>query len=82
MDKKELTAKVCDMVAKQLRKPVETVTVDKKLKEDLGADSLDVVEMMMGLEEKYGITIPDEELMNMKSIGDVVNYIFNATQKK
>ena len=78
MDKKELTTKICGIVAKQLRKPVESITPDKKMKEDLGADSLDVVEMMMGLEDQYGITIPDEQLMNMKTIDDVASYIANA----
>jgi acyl carrier protein len=75
MDKNEVTEKVCAMIARQMRKPVETVTPDKKMKEDLGADSLDVVEMMMGLEEQYGITIPDEELINLKSIDDVIDFI-------
>ena len=82
MDKKQVLSKVCDLVAKQLRKPIETITADKRLKEDLGADSLDVVEMMMSLEEAYGITIPDEELMKMQTIDDVAVYIFNATEKK
>jgi acyl carrier protein len=82
MDKKEITAKVCEIVAKQLRKPIETVTPDKNLKEDLAADSLDVVEMMMNLEDQYGITISDEELINLKTIADVADYIFNASLKK
>jgi acyl carrier protein len=63
------------MLAKQLRKPIDTITPDKKLRESLGADSLDIVELMMNLEEQYGITIPDEELTNVKTIGDVIDYI-------
>ncbi len=76
MDKnKDLTKEICTAIAKQLRKPVTEVTVDKKLKEDLNADSLDLVELMMNLEEEYHITIADDDLVKMQTIGDVVDYI-------
>ena len=74
-NEKNFTAEVCAAIAKQLRKPVAEVTVDKKLKEDLNADSLDLVELMMNLEEQYHITIADDDLVKMQTIGDVVNYI-------
>ncbi len=74
-DGKNLTNEICAAIAKQLRKPVAEVTVDKKLKEDLNADSLDLVELMMNLEEEYHITIADDDLVKMQTIGDVVNYI-------
>jgi acyl carrier protein len=74
-DGKNLTNEICAAIAKQLRKPVAEVTVDKKLKEDLNADSLDLVELMMNLEEQYHITIADDDLVKMQTIGDVVNYI-------
>lgn len=78
MEKKEgknLTEEICKAIAKQLRKPAAEVTVDKKLKEDLNADSLDLVELMMNLEEQYHITIADDDLVKMQTIGDVVTYI-------
>lgn len=77
MEKKNenLTNEICAAIAKQLRKPVAEVTVNKKLKDDLNADSLDLVELMMNLEEQYHITIADEDLVKMQTIGDVVNYI-------
>ena len=78
MEKKEgknLANEICVAIAKQLRKPVAEVTVDKKLKEDLNADSLDLVELMMNLEEQYHITIADDDLVKMQTIGDVVDYI-------
>ena len=77
MEKKNenLTNEICVAIAKQVRKPVAEVTVNKKLKEDLNADSLDLVELMMNLEEEYHITIADEDLVKMQTIGDVVNYI-------
>ena len=52
-----------------------TMTMDTKVKEDLNADSLDVVELMMDLEENFGVTISDEEAAKMSTIGDIVNYI-------
>ena len=74
-NEKKLIDEICGAIAKQLRKPVAEVTVDKRLKEDLSADSLDLVELMMNLEEQYHITIADEDLVKMRTIGDVVDYI-------
>jgi len=79
MDKKELTTKICARIAEQLRKPVLSITPEKRLQEDLLADSLDIVEMMMGLEEEYKITIPDGVLPNIKTIGNIIDYIYAQT---
>ena len=78
MDKQTIIDKICKAVAKQLRKPVAEVTPTKKLKEELNADSLDVVELMMNLEEEYDLTIPDDELLKMQTINDVADYIEKA----
>jgi acyl carrier protein len=51
------------------------VEMDKSFQEDLGADSLDVVELVMALEEEFGVEIPDEDVANMKTVGDAVTYI-------
>ena len=75
IDEKKLMDEVCNAIAKQLRKPVAEVTATKKLKEDLNADSLDLVELMMNLEERYKITIADEDLTGLQTIQDVVTYI-------
>ena len=75
IDEKNLMDEVCNAIAKQLRKPVAEVTATKKLKEDLNADSLDLVELMMNLEERYKITIADEDLTGLQTIQDVVTYI-------
>ena len=53
----------------------EEMTMDTKIAEDLGADSLDVVELLMSIEDEFEVEIPDEEIENMKTIGDVVEYI-------
>ena len=51
------------------------ITLDAKLKEDLELDSLDSVELIMSAQEEFGIEIPDEDVMNFKTVNDIVNYI-------
>ena len=75
IDEKKLMDEVCNAIAKQLRKPIAQVTAQTKLKEDLNADSLDLVELMMNLEERYNITIGDDDLPNLQTIQDVATYI-------
>ena len=70
-------AKVQEMIANQLGVAVEDVTPDKELVKDLNADSLDVVELLMNLEEEYGGSIPDEDAIKIKNVGDVVDAINN-----
>lgn len=67
--------KVIDTIAKQLNKSADEISVDNDIVKDLGADSLDVVEMLMNLEEEYGITVPEEEAVNIKTVADVVAVI-------
>ena len=63
--------KIQAMLAEALNLPVEKVTPDAKIVDDLGADSLDVVELLSRLEDEYGVTIPDEEVENLVTVGDV-----------
>lgn len=53
----------------------ETITANTALQEDLGADSLDVVDLLMSIEEEFEIEIPDEDVENIKTVGDLVSYI-------
>ena len=69
--------KVIELISQQLNKPAAEITADKDIVKDLGADSLDVVEMLMSLEEEYNITVPEEEAVNIKTVGDIVNLIDN-----
>lgn len=66
--------KVRDMLVHQLRLKNVEITPESRIKEDLGADSLDVLQMLMTLEEDYGIVIPDEKLAEFKTVADIVAY--------
>ena len=67
--------KVKAILSEQFDVEEDTITADTTIQDDLGADSLDVVELMMALEENFGISIPDEELPNLHTVESVVKYI-------
>ena len=67
--------KIMELLAKQLRIDINTLSPDTNIIEDLGADSLDVVEMLMAIEENFGITVSDEEAITLKTISDVADFI-------
>ena len=66
---------VKELIAQQLGKPVEEILEEKEIVKDLGADSLDVVEMLMSLEEEFNVTVPEEEAVNIKTVGDIIKVI-------
>ena len=68
---------VKNLIAKQLKADPATITPATRLVEDLKADSANVLVMIMDLEEKYGIVVEDDQIMNLKTVGDVVAYIEN-----
>ena len=63
--------KIQAMLAEALNLPIEKVAADAKIVDDLGADSLDVVELLSQLEDEFGITIPDDEVENLVTVADV-----------
>lgn len=67
--------KVKTLLVDQLSVDEEKVTMEASITEDLGADSLDVVDLVMSLEEEFGLEIPDEDVENIKTVGDIVKYI-------
>ena len=69
--------KVRDMLAKQLNLKPETISLDSDVVKDLGADSLDVVELLISLEDDYGISIPEDYIVNVKTVKDIVDMIEN-----
>lgn len=74
--------KVQAIMAKQLRIPEEKIRPDSDIKAELGADSLDILQLLMAIEDEYGITIPDEELLNFNTVSDVVQYLETLEAKK
>ena len=71
----ETLAKVKDVIVDQLNVDEADVNEDAAFIDDLGADSLDLVELVMALEESFGISIPDEEVESIRTVGDAVKYI-------
>ena len=67
--------KVRDMLAKQLNLKPEAITLESDVVKDLGADSLDVVELLISLEDDYGISIPEDDIVNVKTGKDIVDMI-------
>ena len=72
--------KIQEMLAEALNIPIEKVTPEAKIVEDLGADSLDLVELLSQLEDEYGITIPDEDVESLVTVGDVAAEIEKLTK--
>lgn len=67
--------KVCNMLAAQLGIEAGSIRPEQEVVKDLGADSLDLVELMMALEDEYGITLPEGEVESVKSVQDIVNML-------
>ena len=63
------------VLAKQLRKPEDIIKPESKIIDDLGADSLNILMLLMTIEEDFGIKVPDEELAVFKTVGDVVTFL-------
>jgi acyl carrier protein len=75
-----IEAKVKSIIADQLGVGEDEIKPESSFIEDLGADSLDIVELVMAMEEEFEVEIPDEEAENIKTVGDAINYI--NTHKK
>ena len=75
MSEKSIEQRVKDIIVEQLGVKPDQVTPEAKFIEDLGADSLDTVELVMALEEEFGNEIPDEQAEKLQSVGDVIKYV-------
>ena len=73
--------KIKPMISEKFGIDEAQITADTRIIEDLGADSLDLVDMLTIIEDDFNIVIPDEAAMNMRTVGDVVDYIQKATEK-
>lgn len=75
MEKMTTTDKVKEIIANQLSVAAEKIKDDTNIAEELGADSLDLVEILMSLEDEFGVSIPDEAIPQIKTIKDIVDFI-------
>jgi acyl carrier protein len=75
MDKEAIKSKIIDIIANQLGVDKEIVTPEANVVDDLGADSLDVVELVMALEEAFDVEIPDEDAEKIRTVKDIFDYL-------
>jgi acyl carrier protein len=80
MSEKSIEDKVRDIIVDQLGVNADQVTKEARFIEDLGADSLDTVELVMAFEEEFSIEVPDEEAEKLQTVGDVVSYVEEHSQ--
>jgi acyl carrier protein len=67
--------KICEIIAKQLDIDPKSITMESNFVEDLHADSLDIVELVMDMEQEFDTEIPDEELPKVQTVGDILRYL-------
>lgn len=79
-DNAEVLAKVKEMIASHLGKAEDEITPDSSFIEDLGADSLDLVELIMSMEDEFGLEISDEDAENIITVQDAINFIQSSVQ--
>jgi acyl carrier protein len=82
MDRQEIEERVRKVLAEQLSVDVEKVTPDARFEEDLDADSLDLVEAVLGLEEELSVDIPEEEMESVKTVGQAVDLVMTKIEAK
>ena len=75
-----MVEQIIDLLAKQFRIDPASLDADTNIVEDLGADSLEIVDMLMAIEENFGITVSDEEAMTLKTVRDVADFIEEKKQ--
>ena len=81
MDENQIFEEVKKVVVEQLGVADSEVKKESSFVDDLGADSLDTVELVMALEEKFSVEIPDEEAEKIKTVGDTINYVSSHAKK-
>ncbi len=82
MDVKEIEAKIKDIIVEQLNVDESEVTPDASFIDDLGADSLDIVELVMAIEETFDIEIPDEDAEKIRTVKDAIEYVQKKLEEK
>jgi acyl carrier protein len=77
-DQKEILSGLADIVNEVAGVPVDSVQLDKSFTDDLDIDSLSMVEVVVAAEEKFGVKIPDDDVKNLRTVGDAVSFIAQA----
>jgi acyl carrier protein len=77
MERQEVEERVRKVLAEQLAREVDEVTMEARFEEDLDADSLDLVEAVLALEEELGVNIPEEEMEGVKTVGQAVDLVIS-----
>ncbi len=72
---------VKDLISEQLDVKADEITEDSSIQDDLGADSLDVVDLVMAIEDEFSVEIPEDQVENIKTVGDIVKFIEDNTDK-
>lgn len=80
MKKEELLARLKEIIVDRLDVEEEQIVPEASFVEDLGADSLDIVELIMGIEEEFDIEIPDEDAEKLTTVGEAMNYTFSKLE--
>lgn len=81
MADKTLEERVREIIVEQLGVNAEQVTIEARFIEDLGADSLDTVELVMAFEEEFGVEVPDEDAEKLQTVGTVIEYLKDKADK-
>jgi len=71
----DIQERICKIISEQLSQDAEEVVPEASFIDDLGADSLDLVELVMHMEEEFDVEIPDEEAENIRTVQDAINYV-------
>ncbi|MCM8814905.1 MAG: acyl carrier protein [Candidatus Omnitrophica bacterium] len=82
MERSEIEKKVKSIVMEKLQVEESAIVEDASFVDDLGADSLDTVELVMDFEEKFGVEIPDEDAEKIRTVGDAIRYLEQKTSNK
>jgi len=75
VDRSQVAERIIQIVAEKMDKPKEEISEDKSIINDLGADSLDVVEVIMDIEDEFELSIPEEDAQKINTIGDAIDYV-------
>ena len=82
VDSEQVQEKILDIVSEKLDRPRDGITTQMSFVNDLGADSLDTVELMMEIEDAFDLDIPDEDAQKIDKIQDAIDYVINAVSDK